>query len=134
MVLLYTDVFIPDTPSYLNIIVILVLVFSSTLLDFFEEYRSNKAAEALKLMVATTCSVLRNGVEIKIPISEVTIGDIIILSSGSMIPADLRIIEANNLYVKQSSITGESDAIKKLSSIPLTCKFFIFMLYYLSIM
>ena len=113
LVLLYTDVIIPETPSYANIIVILVLVSASTLLEFFEEFRSNRAAEKLKELVGTTTLVIRDGKEIKIPIHDVTIGDIVLLSSGSMIPADLRIIEAKDLYVGQSSLTGESDSVKK---------------------
>ena len=113
LVLIYTDVVIPETPSYANIIVILILVIASTLLEFFEEFRSNKAAEKLKELVGTTTLVLRDGKEIKIPIHNITIGDVVLLSSGSMIPADLRIIEAKDLYVGQSSLTGESDAVKK---------------------
>lgn len=113
LVLLYTDVIIPETPSYANIIVILVLVIASTLLEFFEEFRSNRAAEKLKELVGTTTLVLRDGKGIKIPIHNITIGDVVLLSSGSMIPADLRIIEAKDLYVGQSSLTGESDAVKK---------------------
>ena len=113
-ILFYTDVYLPQTPSYANIIVIAILVTASTLLDFFEEYRSNKAAEELKQMVATTTTVIRDGKEISIPINHVTLGDIVILSAGSMIPADLRIIEAKDLYVGQSSLTGESDSVKKL--------------------
>lgn len=113
LVLLYTDVIIPEKPSYANIIVILVLVAASTLLEFFEEFRSNKAAEKLKELVGTTTLVIRDGKEIKIPIHDITIGDVVLLSSGSMIPADLRIIEAKDLYVGQSSLTGESDAVKK---------------------
>ena len=113
LVLIYTDVVITETPSYANIIVILVLVIASTLLEFFEEFRSNKAAEKLKELVGTTTLVLRDGKEIKIPIHNITIGDVVLLSSGSMIPADLRIIEAKDLYVGQSSLTGESDAVKK---------------------
>jgi len=113
LVLIYTDVVIPETPSYANIIVILVLVIASTLLEFFEEFRSNRAAEKLKELVGTTTLVLRDGKEIKIPIHNITIGDVVLLSSGSMIPADLRIIEAKDLYVGQSSLTGESDAVKK---------------------
>ena len=113
LVLLYTDVVIPETPSYANIIVILVLVIASTLLEFFEEFRSNRAAEKLKELVGTTTLVLRDDKEIKIPINNITIGDVVLLSSGSMIPADLRIIEAKDLYVGQSSLTGESDAVKK---------------------
>ena len=113
LILTYTDVILPATPSYANIIVIAILVIASTLLDFFEEYRSNKAAEKLKKMVATKTTVIRNGQKIDIPIKEVVIGDTVILSAGSMIPADLRVIEAKDLYVGQSSLTGESDSVKK---------------------
>lgn len=119
-ILIYTDIILPENPSPANIIVIVILVAVSTLLEFFEEYRSNKAAEKLKEMVATTTTVLRNGEKIQIPNKEITIGDIVILSAGDMIPADLRIIESKDLYVGQSSITGESDAVKKLSESELT--------------
>ena len=115
LLLCYTDVILPEEPSYANIIVIGILVTASTLLDFIEEYRSNKAANKLKELVATTCTVLRDGKEIQIPIKDATIGDIVLLSAGSMIPADLRIIESTDLYVGQSSLTGESNAVKKLS-------------------
>ena len=113
VILIYTDIYLPPTPSYANIIVIAILVTASTLLDFFEEYRSNKAAEKLKEMVATTATVIRNNKEVQVPIKEITLGDIVVLSAGSMIPADLRIIEAKDLYVGQSSLTGESDSVKK---------------------
>ena len=112
-ILIYTDIYLPETPSYANIIVIAILVTASTLLDFVEEYRSNKAAEELKQMVATNTTVIRDGKEIQIPINHVTLGDIVVLSAGSMIPADLRIIEAKDLYVGQSSLTGESDSVEK---------------------
>ncbi len=113
LILFYTDVYLAETPSYANIIVIAVLVTASTLLDFFEEYRSNKAAEKLKELVATTTTVIRNGKQKQIPIKEVVVGDLVVLSAGSMIPADLRIIESKDLYVGQSALTGESDNIKK---------------------
>ena len=112
-ILFYTDVYLPETPSFANITVIAILVTASTLLDFFEEYRSNKAAEKLKQMVATTTTVIRDGKQVTIPINHVTLGDIVVLSAGSMIPADLRILEAKDLYVGQSSLTGESDSVKK---------------------
>ncbi len=120
LVLFYTDVILPETPSYANMIVLFTLVIISTLLEFFEEYRSNRAAEKLKEMVATTTTVLRDGKKVKIPVKEVTIGDIVILSAGDMIPADLRVIESKDLYVGQSSLTGESDSIKKLVNSELT--------------
>ena len=112
-VLFQTDVVLADKPSYANIIVVIVLVLASTLLEFFEEYRSNKAAEKLKEMVATTTTVLRDGKKVKLPIKELVLGDVILLGAGDMIPADLRIISSKDLYVGQSSLTGESDAIKK---------------------
>lgn len=115
LILLYTDVLLPDEPSYANIIAIIVLVLASTFLEFFEVFRSNKAAEKLKELVATTSTVIRDNKEIEIPIREVVLGDIVKLSAGSMIPADLRIINSKDLYVGQSSLTGESDAVKKLS-------------------
>ena len=113
--LYYTDVILPQTPSYANIIVILVLVMASTLLEFVQEFKSNKAAAKLKEMVATQTTVIRDGKKIKIPNKEVTIGDIVILSAGDMMPADLRVLESKDLYVGQSSLTGESDSVRKVS-------------------
>ena len=113
--LVYTDVILTTPPSYVNIIVIVILVTVSTFLDFFEEFRSNKAAEKLKEMVETTTTVLRSGKKVKIHNKDITIGDVVILSSGDMIPADIRILESKDLYVGQSSLTGESDSVRKLS-------------------
>lgn len=115
VVLFYTDVILTTPPSYANIIVILVLILVSTLLEFFEVYRSNKAAEKLKNLVSVKTSVLRNGKVVKVPSESVTIGDVVVLSAGDLIPADLRIIESKDLYVVQSSLTGESDSVKKTS-------------------
>ena len=115
VVLFYTDVILTTPPSYANIIVILVLILVSTLLEFFEVYRSNKAAEKLKNLVSVKTSVLRNGKVVKVPSESVTIGDVVVLSVGDLIPADLRIIESKDLYVVQSSLTGESDSVKKTS-------------------
>ena len=115
-ILIYTDIILPENPSPANIIVIAVLIIVSTLLEFIEVFRSNNAAEKLKELVETTATVIRNGKEKKIPIKEVTLNDIVVLSAGDMIPADLRIIESKDLYVGQSSITGESDAVRKLTN------------------
>ena len=114
LVLIYTDIILPAIPNPANIIVIICLVLISTFLEFFEEYRSNKAAEKLKEMVETKGSVIRNGKKEKIPFKDFTVGDIVSLSAGDLVPADLRILEAKDLFVGQSSITGESDSIKKV--------------------
>ena len=113
LVLIYTDIVLSDPPNYANIIVITILILISTLLDFFEVYKSNKAAEKLKKLVEVKTTVYRNGKEVKVPLKRITIGDVVRLSAGDLIPADLRIIESKDLYVIQSSLTGESDAVKK---------------------
>lgn len=114
LVLIYTDVILTNPPNYANIIVILILITVSTLLEFFEVYRSNKAAEKLKSLVSVKASVYRDGELTKVPLDKITVGDVISLSAGDLIPADLRIIEAKDLYLIQSSLTGESDAVKKV--------------------
>ncbi len=115
LVLIYTDIFLSNPPNYANIIVIAVLIILSTLLDFVVVYKSNKDAANLKKLIATTATVIRNGQKLKLPISELTVGDVVILSAGDLIPGDMRLIESNNLHVSQSSLTGESEAIEKFS-------------------
>lgn len=114
-VLFYTDVILSEFPNYANIIVIYVLIITSTLLDFFEEFRSNKTAEKLRELVSANATVIRNGQKQTISVRELTIGDIVLLSAGDMIPADLKILETTDLFVRQSTLTGESDAIPKVS-------------------
>jgi Mg2+-importing ATPase len=72
-ILIYTDIYLASDPNYANIIVIAILVVTSTLLDFFEEYRSNKVAEKLKEIVATTTIVIRDGEKIEIPIKNIVL-------------------------------------------------------------
>ena len=115
VVLFYTDVILSEPPSYANIVVILILIFASTMLDFFKAYRSNKTSKKLKSLLSVKASVIRNGKVTKVQSSEVTVGDVVVLSAGDLIPADLRIIEAKDLYVVQSSLTGESDSVKKVA-------------------
>ena len=66
-------------------------------------------------MILTTSTVIRNGKKEKIPITDLTVGDVVLLSSGDLIPGDLRLVETNNLHVSQSSLTGESEAIEKFA-------------------
>ncbi|MDD2839909.1 MAG: magnesium-translocating P-type ATPase [Rickettsiales bacterium] len=98
-----------------SVIVISVMVFLSGILDFIQDTKSDKASEKLKAMIKTTTTVLRNNERVEIALNEVVPGDIIILSAGSIIPADLRILQAKDLFISQSSLTGESAPVEKYS-------------------
>lgn len=113
VVLIYTDVYLSNPPSYANIIVIIALILLSTFLEFFIVYKSNRDAVNLKKIIQTTSTVIRNGIKQNIPVQDLTVGDIVNLTAGDLIPGDLRLIESNNLHVSQSSLTGESEAIEK---------------------
>ena len=95
-------------------LVIAAMVFLSTGLAFLQEYKSNKAAEKLRKMVSIKVTVLRDGLEQEIPLNEVVPGDVVKLSAGDLIPADLRLLSSNDLFVNQSSLTGEAMPVEKL--------------------
>ncbi|MDI6690336.1 MAG: cation-translocating P-type ATPase [Candidatus Bathyarchaeota archaeon] len=94
-------------------IIIFAIVIASAALGFVEEYRSEKALEALKKMTAPTALVLRDGKEVKVQASEIVPGDIILLYTGDKIPADGRLIEAINLKIDEAPLTGESTPVNK---------------------
>lgn len=99
----------------LTVVIILTMVFLSGVLRFVQESRSGSAAEKLLAMITTTCTVDRKAqAKQEIPLEEVVVGDIVHLSAGDMIPADLRIIDAKDLFISQSSLTGESEPVEKL--------------------
>jgi len=89
-------------------LVILAIVIAVSFLGFFQEYRAERALEALKKMAALTATVMREGVETEIPAKELVPGDIVVLSVGDKVPADLRLIEAVNLRIDEAALTGES--------------------------
>ena len=116
---LVTDVLLnaPGNRDYKTVIIITTMILISGVVQFIQEYRSGKAASALKNMVKTTCAVKRDGDEVReIPMSEVVPGDIIYLAAGDMIPADLRVLSCKDLFVGQSSLTGESEPVEKFAS------------------
>ena len=112
VVSLFSDVIFaaPEDRSFRTIIVLLTMVLSSTLLRFWQEFRSNKAAQELKAMVTSTAAVLRAGMgrPQEVPIATLVLGDIVYLSAGDMVPADVRLIAAKDLFVSQAMLTGES--------------------------
>ncbi len=104
----------PGSEDYKTVTMVAIMVMASSLLRFFQEYRSNRAAEQLKSMVTTTATVLRKLVGKKeVDIKKLVPGDVIILSAGDMIPADCRIVQSKDLFVSQSMLTGESLPVEK---------------------
>ncbi|MDE6324315.1 MAG: magnesium-translocating P-type ATPase [Paramuribaculum sp.] len=96
------------------IIIISTMVVISAILRFWQEWKAAKSSDALLKMVTNTCQVRRSDRgDVEIPFAEVVPGDIIALSAGDMIPADMRVIETKDFFVSQSSLTGESDPIEK---------------------
>ena len=117
---LFTDVIfagpLGNDPDPSAVIIVVAMVLFSGILRFVQETRSSNAADRLKAMIKTTTCVLRDGERAEVPLADVVIGDIICLSAGDMIPADLRIISSKDLFVSESSLTGESSPVEKIST------------------
>ena len=118
IVSIFTDIILvpDDDKSYATVTIITIMVLISGILRFVQETRSGNAAERLLEMIETTTNIERENEGAKeIPIDEVVVGDIVHLSAGDMIPGDIRILEAKDLFISQSALTGESETIEKLS-------------------
>ncbi|MBA4360248.1 MAG: magnesium-translocating P-type ATPase, partial [Pseudomonas sp.] len=125
----FTDYWLPisqgegDEADLTKVIIIMTMVTLSSLLRFWQEYRSAKSAEALKAMVRTTATVLRRGqngntpVLREVPMRELVAGDIVQLSAGDMIPADIRLIESRDLFISQAVLTGEALPVEKYDTL-----------------
>lgn len=104
----------PGEQDWTAIVIISTMVIFSAILRFCQEWKANTSSEALLKMVTNTCYVKRAGNhDEEINIAELVPGDVVMIAAGDMIPADIRIIEAKDLFVSQSSLTGESDPIEK---------------------
>ncbi len=110
----------PADKDWTSIIVVSTMIILSTILRFCQEWKANRSSEALQKMVTNTCYVIRAGAASRggspgdeISNEELVPGDVVMLSAGDMIPADIRIIESKDLFVSQSSLSGESDSIEK---------------------
>ncbi|WP_367375104.1 magnesium-translocating P-type ATPase [Pseudomonas lini] len=125
----FTDYWLPnsqgegDDADLTKVIIIMTMVSLSSLLRFWQEYRSAKSAEALKAMVRTTATVLRRQqkdrppVLREVPMRELVAGDIVQLSAGDMIPADIRLIESRDLFISQAVLTGEALPVEKYDTL-----------------
>ena len=104
----------PDDFNFVTVAIIFTMVFLSGTLRFIQESRSGSAAEKLLSLITTTCTVTRKGQEREeIPLQDLVVGDVVHLSAGDMVPADVRILEAKDLFVSQASLTGESEPVEK---------------------
>lgn len=113
----FTDIILaePGEADPLTVIIIMTMVLISGVLRFVQETRSGNAADKLLKMIKTTTNVQRIETgNAEIPLEEVVVGDIVHLAAGDMIPADMRIIQAKDLFVSQSALTGESVAVEKI--------------------
>ena len=116
LVSLVTNVWLakPGEEDPTTSIIIVVLVLISGGIRFIQELRSDRAASNLSRLIVNTATVIREGVEQELPIDELVVGDIIKLSAGDMIPADVLLLDSRDFFVQQSGLTGESDAVEKV--------------------
>lgn len=119
----FTDVIFqhPKEKSWSTVIIISAIIILSVLVRFIQEYKSSKEEEALKNLIKISVMVERNGEIIEINSKDVAVGDLVHLAAGDMIPGDARIIYAKDLYVSQSSFTGESEPVEKFATLKEEC-------------
>ena len=101
------------TKDYIETIVILGVAIINAFIGFIQENKAEAALEGIRKMLSLKAHVIRNGERIEIEAENLTIGDIVILSPGNKVPADLRLIRADNLHIEESALTGESVASEK---------------------
>ena len=97
----------------LDTIIILAIVLLNAVMGFAQEYRAQKAMEALKRMAAPSASVLRGGAPAAVPAASLVPGDLVLLEAGSVIPADLRLTDCASLKTEEAALTGESLSVEK---------------------
>ncbi len=119
----FTDIVLaePGDQNYAIVGIITTMVMLSGVLRFVQETRSGNVADKLIGMIHTKACVKRKGVKSEIPMEEIVVGDLVYLSAGDMIPADLRILNAKDLFVSQSALTGESEPVEKCNA-PTDCQ------------
>ena len=94
-------------------VVILVIVVFAVLLGFVQEYRAERAIDALRELAAPTATAVREGREVEVPAQDLVPGDVILLETGDRVPADARVLRSVNLKVDEAALTGESEAVRK---------------------
>ena len=112
-----TDVVLATQKDYATFILIISTVFISAVISFNEQTKSDNAARKLKKMITNKMDVIRDGNQIVVDIENVVPGDIVKLSSGDMIPGDVRFLETKDLFIDQASLTGESNPVEKFTEL-----------------
>lgn len=110
-----TDVIISTPKDYLTFTLILSTVFISAIISLFQQTSSDKAVQKLKKMISNKIEIIRDGIRENIDVEEIVPGDIVKLSSGDMLPGDVRFIETKDLFIDQASLTGESNPVEKFT-------------------
>lgn len=105
----------PSVSDWVTFGIILWMVFLSGILKFIQDFKSTKACEKLNQIINTTALIERDGLKKELPIQEILPGDIVHLAAGDMVPADLRLLYAKDLFITQSALTGESEPVEKTS-------------------
>jgi len=113
IILLFAAVVSVVTGEITDAVIIFVIILASVTLDFFQEYKAENAAELLKKKIITRASVFRDGKAEELPITDLVPGDLVSLAAGDIIPADARLLSSRDLYVNQSSLTGEPFPVAK---------------------
>ena len=117
IVSVFTDIIFTEDKSPFAALIIFLIVLFSGVLRFTQESKSGDSARKLAEMVKTTTSVTRKGIgRNEIPMEDVVVGDIVHLAAGDMVPADARVLTANDLFINESSLTGESEPAEKFSA------------------
>lgn len=113
LISVFTDIILVEQKSFSKIVILGLIIIVSGTIHFIQDLRSKKSMIKLKELVSNTIAILRDEQTKEIPLTDLVVGDIVKLSAGDIIPADLRIISSKDLFLSQSSLTGESEPIEK---------------------
>lgn len=118
-ILLFAAAFTLVIRHYSDAVVIGLVVIINALIGYFQEVNASNALEKIKSMLSTEATVIRDGTRTDIPAADLVTGDIVYLEAGDNVPADLRLLDADNLRIQEAALTGEADAVTKTFA-PLT--------------
>ena len=113
LILLFATIISAFVGDWVDAVIILIIMLGSALLSFYQEYNASSAAEKLRAQVRVQVTVIRDGKNVTVPTEQVVPGDVVLLSAGSLIPADSVVLEQKDVYVNQAVLTGETFPVEK---------------------